>query len=183
VSDQGEFDEFYTATRVRLLRQLTIMTGDPEQAADVLQEAYVRAWQRWRRVSRLDDPAGWVRTVAWRVAISQHRRSLVAADRLRRFLVPEATRRPASTDERVDLVRALTSLSAEHRRALVLYEMAGLSVPEIAAETGVPAGTVKSRLSRARAALAAALGPDYPGTDQEYTGKGAENTAREGNLS
>jgi len=43
----------------------------------------------------------------------------------------------------------------------VLYEMCGLSVPQVAAETGVAEGTVKSRLSRARAALAAALGADY----------------------
>jgi RNA polymerase sigma-70 factor, ECF subfamily len=175
VSDRGDFDEFYLASRLRLLRQLTMMTGDPEQAADVLQEAYARAWQRWRRVSHLDDPAAWVRTVAWRVAISQHRRSMVAADRLRRFLVPEADR-PAGSEERIDLLRALSALSAEHRRAVVLYEMGGLSVSEIAAETGVPVGTVKSRLARARAALAAALGG-------EYLGEPAANTAREGNLS
>jgi RNA polymerase sigma-70 factor, ECF subfamily len=181
VSKQGEFDEFYAGTRLRLLRQLTIMTGDPEQAADVLQEAYARAWQRWRRVSRLDDPVAWVRTVAWRVAISQHRRKLVAADRLRRFLVPEAGR-PASDDEHVDLVRALSTLSAEHRRALVLYEMAGLSVPEIAVETGVPAGTVKSRLSRGRAALAAALGDEYL-AGPENPGDATANTAGEGRLS
>jgi RNA polymerase sigma-70 factor (ECF subfamily) len=175
VSDQGDFDEFYLGSRLRLLRQLTLMTGDPEQAADVLQEAYARAWQRWRRVSRLDDPVAWVRTVAWRVAISQHRRSLVAADRLRRFFVPGVERRSGS-EERLDVLRALTSLSAEHRRALVLYEMAGLSVSEIAAETGVPVGTVKSRLSRGRAALGAALG-------SEYLTEGEVSTAREGNLS
>jgi DNA-directed RNA polymerase specialized sigma24 family protein len=44
---------------------------------------------------------------------------------------------------------------------LVLYEMCGLSVSQVAAETGVAEGTVKSRLARARTALAAALGPDY----------------------
>jgi RNA polymerase sigma-70 factor, ECF subfamily len=175
VSTQGDFDEFYTASRLRLLRQLTIMTGDPEQAADVLQEAYARAWQRWGRVSRLDNPVAWVRTVAWRVAISQHRRSLVAADRLRRFRASEVDRVEGS-EERVDLLRALSALSAEHRRTVVLHEMAGLSVAEIAVETGVPAGTVKSRLWRARAALGAALG-------REYLVEGSANPATEGNLS
>jgi RNA polymerase sigma-70 factor (ECF subfamily) len=175
VSTQGEFDEFYSASRLRLLRQLTIMTGDPEQAADVLQEAYARAWQRWRRVSRLDNPVAWVRTVAWRVAVSQHRRSLVAADRLRRFRT-SGVDQVAGSEERVDLLRALSALSAEHRRVVVLYEMAGLSVAEIAAETGVPAGTVKSRLSRARAALGASLG-------HEYLDEGSATTATEGNLS
>ena len=172
---QGEFDEFYTASRLRLLRQLTIMTGDPEQAADVLQEAYARAWQRWRRVSRLDNPVAWVRTVAWRVAVSQHRRTLVAADRLRRFRTSEFDQ-IAGSEERLDLLRALGALSAEHRRVVVLYEMAGLSVAEIAAETGVPAGTVKSRLSRARDALGASLG-------HEYLIEGSATTATEGNPS
>ena len=162
MSDQREFDEFYIGTRLHLLRQLTMMTGDPEQAADVLQEAYARAWQRWRRVSALADPAAWVRTVAWRVAISQHRRSLVAADRLRRLFVPEAAMdRTPDRDEALDLRAALRLLSPEHRRALVLYEMCGLSVTQVAAETGVAEGTVKSRLARARIALSAALGADY----------------------
>jgi RNA polymerase sigma-70 factor (ECF subfamily) len=162
--DQRAFDEFYVGTRLHLLRQLTMMTGDAEQAADVLQEAYARAWQRWGRVSTLADPAAWVRTVAWRVAVSQHRRALVAADRLRRFFVPEAAiDRTPSRDEALDLRGALLLLSPEHRRTLVLYEMCGLSVPQVAAETGVAEGTVKSRLARARTALAAALGPDYLG--------------------
>lgn len=160
--DQREFDEFYLGTRLHLLRQLTMMTGDAEQAADVLQEAYARAWQRWGRVSTLADPAVWVRTVAWRVAVSQHRRSLVAADRLRRFFAPEAAvDRTPDRDETIDLRGALRLLSPEHRRALVLHEMCGLSVSQVAAETEVAEGTVKSRLARARTALAAALGPDY----------------------
>jgi len=160
--DELEFDTFYLGTRLRLLRQLTMMTGDAEQAADVLQEAYARAWQRWHRVSTLADPAGWVRTVAWRVAVSQHRRSLVAADRLRRFFGPEAALdRTPDRDQAIDLHGALRLMSPEHRRALVLYEMCGLSVGQVAAETGVAEGTVKSRLARARAALAAVLGPGY----------------------
>lgn len=160
--DEGDFDEFYVGTRSRLLRLLTMMTGDAEQAADVLQEAYSRAWQRWRRVSRLDNPEAWVRTVAWRVAVSQHRRQLVAADRVRRLFGPAAAvAQPTPGEEALDVRAALRQLSPEHRRALVLYEMCGLSVPQVAAETGVPEGTVKSRLSRARAALVAVLGTDY----------------------
>src|SRR4051812_23289226 len=111
VVDQQEFDEFYVGTRLRLLRQLTMMTGDVEQAADVLQEAYARAWQRWGRVSTLADPAAWVRTVAWRVAISQHRRSLVAADRLRRFFAPEPVLAEMDHEAALDLRAALCLLS------------------------------------------------------------------------
>jgi RNA polymerase sigma-70 factor (ECF subfamily) len=162
VADQGSFDGFYLGTRVQLLRHLTLMTGDAEQAADVLQEAYARAWVRWDRVSVLESPAAWVRTVAWRVAISQHRRSIVASDRLRRFFAPAlAVDEMPVRDEALDLWAALRLLTPEHRRALVLYEMCGLSIAQVAAETDVAEGTVKSRLARARAALVAVMGPGY----------------------
>lgn len=174
MNDQAAFDEFYIGTRLHLLRQLTMMTGDREQAADVLQEAYARAWQRWRRVSRLNDPMAWVRTVAWRVAISQHRRSLVASDRLRRYFAPEVAADPGPASDRVlDLRAALQLLTPEHRRALVLYEMCGLSVAQVAVETEVAEGTVKSRLARARTALAAALGPEYAAASADTAPEGS----------
>src|SRR5438045_465363 len=52
MADPEAFEEFYLGTRLRLLRQLTLMTGDRQQAEDVLQEAYVRAWLRWPKVAR-----------------------------------------------------------------------------------------------------------------------------------
>jgi RNA polymerase sigma-70 factor, ECF subfamily len=164
VVDQRSFEEFYLGSRMRLMRQLAMMTGDAEQAADVLQEAYVRAWQRWDRVSLFESPEGWVRTVAWRVAVSQHRHSVVGADRIRRVFGshPQVEDRTEERVEAMDLRTALALLSPEHRRVLVLHEMCGLSVREIAAETGVPDGTVKSRLSRARDAMSAVLGRGYP---------------------
>jgi RNA polymerase sigma-70 factor, ECF subfamily len=152
--DAASFDDFYLATRERTLRQLTAMTADRELAADVVQDAYERAWRSWRRVSQLEQPQAWVRTVAWRVAVSHYRHSEVAA----RFL-PVLARRaiePAPrTDERLDLEAALRRIAPERRRALVLHDLCGLTVAEIAVETGVAEGTVKSRLSRARADLAA----------------------------
>jgi RNA polymerase sigma-70 factor (ECF subfamily) len=178
VVDESDFDEFYLVSRARLLRQLTMMTGDAEVAADVLQEAYARAWQRWRRVSTLDNREAWIRTVAWRVAISQHRRRLVAADRVRRLFGQEdAVAQPARRDETLDVRTALRRLAPEHRRALVLYEICGMSVAQVAAETGVPEGTVKSRLSRGRAALEAALGADYLTEGPGRLAEPAEGTA------
>jgi RNA polymerase sigma-70 factor (ECF subfamily) len=160
MADEVSFDEFYLVTRGAVLGQLTAMTLDRELAADSVQEAYVRAWQRWSRVSSLDDPIAWVRTVAWRLAVSQFRRRAVATRVLRR-LDPGPPAAELSPDVTVDVVAALRTLSAEHRRVLVLYEVAGQSVREIAAETDVAEGTVKSRLFRAREQLGAALGADY----------------------
>jgi RNA polymerase sigma-70 factor (ECF subfamily) len=162
MADSASFDEFYLGTRDRVLRQLTAMTTDPDLAGDVVQEAYARAWQRWARVSGLDDPAAWVRTIAWRVAVSHFRRAAVARRRLAWLSRSRDTRPQDASDSRLDVEAALRRLTAEHRRVLVLHEMVGLTVLQIAEETGVAEGTVKSRLSRARTQLVAALGTDYP---------------------
>jgi RNA polymerase sigma factor (sigma-70 family) len=155
--DPSTFDDFYLATRAQTLRQLTAMTADRDLAADVVQDAYERAWRSWRRVSQLQQPQAWVRTVAWHAAVSQYRRTAVAA----RFL-PLLARRAtegasAPTDDRLDVEAALRRIGPERRRALVLHDLCGLTVAEVAAETGVAEGTVKSRLSRARAELAGLL--------------------------
>lgn len=175
--DQGAFDEFYLSTRDRLLRQLTAMTTDPEQAKDALQEAYERAWQRWSRVSRLDNPEAWIRTVAWRVAVSSHRKATVAA-RLLPLLGVETRDRPAATDEVLDVRAALRRLRPEHRRTLVLHHVAGLAVEAIAEEAGVPLGTVKSRLHRGRNALAELLGAEYQRPGGEPRDAGAAGRGR-----
>jgi RNA polymerase sigma-70 factor (ECF subfamily) len=168
MADQGAFEEFYLGTQLRLLRQLSLMTGDREQAEDVLQEAYVRAWLRWEKVSRLESPEGWVRTVAWRVAISQRRHAMTGADRVRSlFRRNEAVADPTpNSDSALDLTAALARLGPEHRRTLVLFEVCGLSVAQVATETGVAEGTVKSRLARSRVALGQLLGDGYlPGEE------------------
>jgi RNA polymerase sigma-70 factor (ECF subfamily) len=166
MADRTTFDEFYLGTRDRVLRQLTAMTTDPELAGDVVQEAYARAWQRWARVSGLDDPVAWVRTVAWRVAVSHFRRAAVASRWLTRLSRDRGTHPQDDPDSRLDVEAALRRLTPEHRRVLVLHEMVGLTVLQIADETHVAEGTVKSRLSRARAQLVAALGTDYPAGEQ-----------------
>jgi RNA polymerase sigma-70 factor (ECF subfamily) len=160
MADESSFDDFYLATRETLLSQLTAMTLDRELAADTVQEAYARAWQRWSRVSQLEDPTAWVRTVAWRLAISHFRRRAVALRFLGRVEHSSVSGEPAF-EVALDVVAGLRALSPEHRRVLVLHEMVGMSVREVAAETGVAEGTVKSRLSRARDRMAAALGPGY----------------------
>jgi RNA polymerase sigma-70 factor (ECF subfamily) len=167
MADPASFDEFYLGTRDSLLRQLTAMTTDPDLAGDVVQEAYARAWQRWARVSSRDDPAAWVRTVAWRVAVSHFRRAAVASRRRTRPSRDPETRPQDASDTRLDVETALRRLTPAHRRVLVLHEMVGLAVRQIADETGVAEGTVKSRLHRARAQLVAALGSDYPTTVDE----------------
>jgi RNA polymerase sigma-70 factor (ECF subfamily) len=151
-----QFTEFYEASFRRLVGQLYAMTGDQAEAQDAVQEAFVRAWAHRERLDRGGAPDAWVRATAWRIAVSRWRRARLGRLLTRSHPPPQVTGGP--TPDRVAIVHALRKVSAEQRRALVLYYLCDLSVPEIAAETGVPAGTVKARLARGRAALAPHLG-------------------------
>ena len=155
-----EFDEFYRGTAARVVHLVYATTGDLTLAQDATQEAYARAWADWDRVSRHDDPLSWVRTVARRLAISQWRHSR-ARDRAYRR-VGTGPGPAAPTEDRVAVVTALRAIPAEQREALVLHYIADLSIDRIATETGTPPGTIKARLHRGRARLAALLAPTDP---------------------
>ena len=157
--DPTSFDDFYLATSGRLLGQLAAMTADRENAADVLQDAFAKAWLDWRRVSQLDNPEAWVRTVAWRRAVSGWRRTSVARRAQPLVATPES-HSDGDVATAVTVRQALARLPMDQRRVLVLFEMCDLSVEEVAREVGIPVGTVKSRLSRGRTALAELLGID-----------------------
>lgn len=62
--DPDDFDAFYTATARRVVGHVSAMTGDRAEAEDAVAGAYARAWERWGKVSRYEDPEGWVRSVA-----------------------------------------------------------------------------------------------------------------------
>jgi RNA polymerase sigma-70 factor, ECF subfamily len=153
--DPGSFDAFYTGSVRRLVGQLHAMTGSKAEAEDCVQEAYARAWQRWDKVSGYGDPEAWVRTVAYRVSVSAWRKSANMRAAHRKHGVPDDSR--GLSPDYVAIVAALRKVSAAQRQAIVLHHLVGLSVQEIAQETGAATGTVKARLSRGRQALAPLL--------------------------
>jgi RNA polymerase sigma-70 factor (ECF subfamily) len=149
-----EFEEFYAHSRHSLVGQLYLMTGDLHEAQDVVQEAFVRAWTRRARLDRDAGPEAWIRTVAWRLAVSRLRRRGRSADAWRRHAGGRADSAPPPDPAAVDLLAALRQLSERQRRIAVLHYVCDLTVEQVAAETGIATGTVKTHLSRARAALA-----------------------------
>lgn len=140
----------------RLTGQLYAFTGDHGEAQDVVQEAFVRAWDRRREFLADGAPEAWIRTVAMRLAVSRWRRARRWLELVRRNPLPEHT--PGPGPERAVLVAALRELPEAQRMAVVLHHLCDLSVEQVASETGAPVGTVKARLSRGRAALARRLG-------------------------
>lgn len=160
MENADDFDAFYHATRGRLLHQMYAMTGNISDAQDCVQEAYARAWQHWTKVSDHVNPEAWLRTVAWRIAASRWRKLKNGIAAMARYGPPAHSPEPAT--DNVALVTALREIPEAQRRAIVLHHLIGLSVDEVARETGVASGTVKARLSRGRTALAQLLREDGP---------------------
>jgi RNA polymerase sigma-70 factor (ECF subfamily) len=150
------FDEFYRMTSSRMLRYAYALTGDLGEAQDLLQEAYVRAWLRWRRLAGYEQPEGWVRLVLTRLATDRWRRLRVRGLALARTEPPGDIGPPS--EDTVLLVGALRRLPVDQRRAVALHYLCDLSVDQIATETGAATGTVKAWLSRGRTRLAVILG-------------------------
>jgi RNA polymerase sigma-70 factor (ECF subfamily) len=160
--DAEEFDDFYAASFKRLVGQVYAMTGNRDEAQECVQEAFVRAWAHREKLEKAHAPEAWVRTTAHRLAVSRWRRAVRARREPDRAVQHRAGGRDPNED-RVALVEALRQLPEGQRRALVLHHVCDLPVQAVAAELGVPVGTVKARLSRGRTALVALLG-DEPTT-------------------
>lgn len=152
----ADFGEVYYASYRSVLRAVILLVATPEDAHDVVQDAYARAYARWDDVRHLDSPVAWVRKVAVNAAVDVRRREQRGRRAYLRWLgrpVPA----PSADGDRVDIGRALAALPRAQQQVIVLHYLADLSVAQIAAETGRPVGTVKTNLARGRSALAALL--------------------------
>jgi RNA polymerase sigma-70 factor (ECF subfamily) len=131
-----DFDDFYAAHYADLTVQVHAYFGARHEAQDVVQEAFCRALARWRQVSGYDDPAAWVRRVAWNLATSRWRRwRTIRAFHNRQRAEPVVD---GPGPERLALIEALAALPAAQRRAMVLHYLADLPVAEIADRERVP---------------------------------------------
>lgn len=148
-----EFTLFYEARRDEIYRAVAVTLGDAVMAEDAVEEAFVRAVERWPTVRNHERPAGWVFRVAVNWATSWRRklalrpiRSAESLDRAHCDQVPN-----------LDLADQLRQLPPAQRQALVLRHGLGFSVEETASLLGVASGTVKSRVHRARDTLSTAM--------------------------
>jgi RNA polymerase sigma-70 factor (ECF subfamily) len=148
------FDVVYAEAADRLVTQLYLVTGDVEEARDCVQEAFARAWLRWDTLGLSPSPLAWIYTVGYRIAVSRFRRAMVHRRAVRRLADDGAQSDLAGPSADAIAVRgALAQLPHGQRAALVLHYYEGKTVDDIAQLLGVSTGTVKSRLSRGRAAL------------------------------
>ncbi|HJZ86383.1 MAG TPA: sigma-70 family RNA polymerase sigma factor [Polyangia bacterium] len=148
-------------------------------AEDLAQETFVRV----HRSIRSFDPAGPATLKTWILRIARHQcqdRARAARLRVERALAPGAE--PPATEQSPEeralaadlgqrLRTAIAALPEEQRAVIALREWNGLEYEAIAALEGVPIGTVRSRLARAREALRAALAEDAAGRNQRACGR------------
>jgi RNA polymerase sigma-70 factor (ECF subfamily) len=154
--DPNAFEAAVRPHYANLVRRLVVVLGNEHDAEDVAQDAYLRAFESWRRFDGADVRA-WLYTIALRLAFNQlrgRRRWLAAIGRVEP--------RPWIDPVDPDLATALLRLDARTRTALLLNVVDGYTQAEIGRMLQVPEGTVASWLSRGRATLRALLAPDDP---------------------
>ncbi len=138
------FEAFYDANYASVVRSLSLALQDRPLAEEATQEAFTRAYVSWRRVERMDRPAGWVYVVATRIAFRRRGRFPVAEG------VGEAeTGLAEAVVEREMLRAAIEELPERQRTAIVLRYFADLPLADVAAAMGCALGTVKSTLHAA----------------------------------
>lgn len=151
-------DNFPIAEHIPSLRRYArALTGDAWAADDLVQDTLERACSKWRLWLAGSDLRAWLFTLMHNLYVNQVRRALRQAgaaacvdveDLAHELVAPES-----SAAQSLDLQRCLLRLPQDQRIVLLLVSLEDLSYQEVARITGVPLGTVMSRLSRARSRL------------------------------
>ncbi len=172
---QGATDTFENLVRPhfdRLYRLAWRLTGQKAEAEDLFQELLIKAFGKLDDLVKIDEPGSWLSRVMYNLFIDERRRFArrrlhtveegeMSGDGLAGLPGPDD---PAWDQERYERMQrldaALSQLSDEHRVIVLLHDTEGYKLTEIQELTGVPVGTIKSRLHRARARLRQILTED-----------------------
>lgn len=155
------FSRLFREEHPRIVRELQHMVGDAETARDVAQEAFVRLYVGWRKVSRYERPGAWVRRVAIRLAMNALRSRQAQRRALRRIGPPETAPTPGPEPAGgAALHRAVLGLPGAQRAAVVLHYIEDRPLREVADVLDCSEATVRVHLHRARNQLRARLHPE-----------------------
>jgi len=152
--DADAFEQLVLRYQDRLYTLALRVTLSDADARDCVQEGLISAWRAIDRFRGDAKFSTWIYRIVLRKAYDTLDRRRRSADPVEEIVAISHDR---SSDDRLDLMAALAVLDPEFRAAAVACDVIGMSMDEAAEALGVPAGTVKSRLHRARARLAAEL--------------------------
>ena len=155
-SDREDFAAFFDGHHASLFGALYLLTRNRYEAEEIMQDAFLKVFERWERVVLLDDPVGYLYRTAMNLFRKRWRRASMAMRRTIGLISRDDE--IAQIELRVDVVRAVASLSPRQRTAIVLIDLLDLSSDEAGRILGISPGTVRMHASRGRAALAALLG-------------------------
>lgn len=162
-TSRGQFEEFVAARSAALFRTAYLLTGDRQEAQDMVQAALERACRHWNRVAAAEQPEAYVRRILVNTVkdrwFARRRAAEVRFDDMR--AVPDPGPSPFGQVElRRSVIGALARLPAGQRAVIVLRYYEDLTEAEIAWSLNCSVGTVKSQAARGIARLRALLGPD-----------------------
>jgi RNA polymerase sigma-70 factor (ECF subfamily) len=148
---QRPFEDFFELEQERLLRLLWMVTGSLQEAEDIVQEAFLRVWERWANVSAMDSPSGYLHRTAMNVFRNRYRRARLAMKKAAG--VAPTIDAFGAVDDRVNVSNALANLTPKQRAAIVLTDLLGYPAEEAARMLGIRGSTVRSLSSAARTAM------------------------------
>lgn len=172
--DIAAFEQLFGRYQKRTYNLIYRMVSNEQDAADLTQEVFVRVYNSRHLLKNEETFSAWLRTIATNIARDHFRKvgRTIKADSLDEPITVDGgevqrdvedwstnpERQLAKKDMQEAVQRAMDSLSEEHKMVVVLHHIEGMDVRDIAREMGIPEGTVKSRLARAREDLKRKLG-------------------------
>ncbi len=150
------FDGFFEAEHERLYKALYFVTGSRQDAEELMQDAFLKLWERWDRIHTIEDPTGYL----FKVALNGFRMRLRHTALAIRKSPPAAEHRDEFKDAemRADVRQLLLALTPRQRAALMLVDLLEYPSEQAAGILGVRASTVRSLATQARRTLRATEG-------------------------
>jgi len=147
----ASFDLFFVEQHDRLFRALYFVTGNHHDAEELMQEAFVRLWERWGERGRIQDPVGYLFRVALNGFRMRRRRAVIAV----RKAVPAAEGRDEFVDAemREDVRQLLLRVTPRQRAALVLLDLLGYPSEQAARILRTRPSTVRALATKGRRTL------------------------------
>jgi RNA polymerase sigma factor (sigma-70 family) len=156
VEARARFDEFFEDEHERLFKALYFVTGNRQDAEELMQDAFLRLWERWDKIGRISDPTAYL----FRVGLNGFRMRRRRASMTVQKLVPVTQERDlfAEAEMRADVQRLLLGLTVRQRAALLLVDLLGYSSEQAARILRVRPSTVRALATKGRRALRATEG-------------------------
>ena len=155
MEEPQSFETFFEKNRSKLFGAMCLVTGNRQEAEEITQDAFLKLWERWDRVSTVEDPTGFLFRTAMNVFRNRARRATLAARKALGLVEPSDDL--AAVDDRDEVIRAMRHLTPNQRAALVLTGYLGYSSEEAAKTLGVRASTVRALATKGRARARATM--------------------------